>query len=127
VIVLDASVLIAHLGATDVLHDRAIELLIETADEILGANPLTLAEVFVGPAAAGKLETAQSAIRELEVDTIALGDDAAGRLASLRAATRLRLPDCCVLLAAETVGAEIASFDERLLASARDLGMVVRS
>jgi predicted nucleic acid-binding protein len=127
VIVLDASVLIAHLGTKDTPHDRAVELLIDTADEPLGASPLTLAEVFVGPAAAGKLETAQAAIRELEVDTIALGDDTPSRLASLRAATRLRLPDCCVLLAAETVDAEIASFDDRLLASARNLGITVRS
>jgi len=126
VIVLDASVLIAHLGGTDVLHDRAIELLAEAADEYLGASPLTLAEVFVGPAWAGKLQVARAAIRELEVATFPLNDDAPERLARLRSATGLRLPDCCVLLAAETDQAEIATFDDRLASSARGLGLTVR-
>jgi predicted nucleic acid-binding protein len=99
-VVLDAGVLIAHLGTSDAHHELAVELLIETADETLGVSPLTLAEVLVGPARVGKLAPAQTAIRELEVVTVALSDDAPARLASLRWATGLRLPDCSVLLAA---------------------------
>jgi predicted nucleic acid-binding protein len=34
----------------------------------------------------------------------------------------LKLPDCCVLLAAETVDASLATFDERLAAVAEELG-----
>jgi predicted nucleic acid-binding protein len=126
VIVLDASVLIAHLGATDALHDRAVELLVDAADEPLGVSPVTLAEVLVGPARADRLEAAQAAIDELEVAVVSLGDNAPARLATLRAATGLRLPDCCVLLAAETVNAEIATFDDRLALSATDLGLTTR-
>ena len=61
------------------------------------------------------------------IETIALGPDAPARLAALRAGTRLRLPDCCVLLAAQTAGAQVASFDERLTAAAESLGMTVRA
>jgi predicted nucleic acid-binding protein len=127
VIVLDASVLIAHLEAGDVHHDRATEMLIDAIDEPLGVSPLTLAEVFVGPARSGLLDLAQIAIRELEIATIALSDDAPTRLAAMRASTRLRLPDCCVLLAAETAQAHVATFDDRLASSAVHLGLTVRS
>jgi predicted nucleic acid-binding protein len=126
VIVLDASVLIAHLGATDGLHDRAAELLVDAADEVLGASPLTLAEIYVGPARAGKLSRAKKAIRDLGVAGVPLGNDAPERLATLRSTTGLRLSDCCVLYAAEAAGAEVATFDDRLSAAASKLGLTLR-
>lgn len=125
-IVLDANVLIAHLESTDAHHARATDLLLDAADEALGVSPLTLAEVLVGPARSGQLEAAQQAIRELEVSAIGLAEDAPVRLAVLRASTRLRLPDCCVLLAAESAAAEVATFDDRLRSAAAALGLGVR-
>jgi predicted nucleic acid-binding protein len=127
VIVLDASVLIAHLGANDALHDRAVELLVNGADEELGLSALTLAEVYVGPARAGKLAQVQQAIRDLEVTVVPLVDDAPERLASLRSSTGLRLPDCCVLYAAQVAAAELATFDDRLGSAARTMGLTVRA
>jgi predicted nucleic acid-binding protein len=47
-------------------------------------------------------------------------------LAALRAGTGLKLPDCCVLQAAEQAHAGIATFDDRLAAAARELGVDVR-
>lgn len=126
-IVLDASVLIAHLESADAHHDRATALLVATADQDLGISPLTLAEVLVGPARNDRLAPAQSALRALGVETVPLAAEAPVRLASLRAATRLRLPDCCVLLAAETAAGEVATFDERLAEAASDLGFEVHS
>lgn len=126
-IVLDASVLIAHFQATDVHHDRATRLLLDVADEQLAASPLTLAAVLVGPARAGKMAQAQSALRDLGVTAIPVDEDAHSRLASLRADTGLRLPDCCVLLAAASVQAAFATFDQRLAAAATGLGHAVRS
>ena len=58
-IVLDAIVLIAHFESTDAHHERATRLLLDAADESLGASLLTLAEVLVGPARVGKLDEAQ--------------------------------------------------------------------
>lgn len=126
-IVLDASVVIAHLDGGDTHHHRATALLVGAAGHPLGASPLTLAEVLVGPARHGRLDAALAAIRDVGIETIALGPDAPARLAALRAGTRLRLPDCCVLLAAQTAGAQVASFDERLTAAAESLGMTVRA
>lgn len=125
-IVVDASVLIAHLDASDVHHDRAGTLLLSAGDDSLAASPLTLAEVLVGPARVGLLDRATAALRQLEVTRVSLADDAHPRLATLRASTDLKLPDCCVLLAAEQAHAAVATFDVRLAATARELGFAVR-
>lgn len=126
-IVLDASVMIAQLDASDAHHDRATQILVRAADESLAATPLTLAEVFVGPARADRLDVAQAAIQALRVDTVPFAADAPVRLAMLRAGTQLRLPDCCVLLAAATADAAVATFDDRLAGAAAGLGIEIWS
>ncbi len=125
-IVLDASVLIAHLDASDVHHDRAGVLLLEVAGEPIGASPLTLAEVLVGPARAGQLDRGTALLHQLDVASVHLDDDAPARLATLRAGTGLKLPDCYVLLAADQTQGEVATFDDRLAKAATEHGFVVR-
>jgi predicted nucleic acid-binding protein len=123
VIVLDASVLIAHLDDRDAFHARAEEALLRAADQPLGCSPITLAEVLVGPARQGQLDAARAALRELEVAQIPLGDGAPIQLAGLRAETGLKLPDCCVLLAAQDAAAEsVLTFDDALARAAERLG-----
>lgn len=122
---LDASVLIAHLDAADAHHDRASALLLDVTDEPLGASPLSLAEVLVAPARAGRLDRATAALRRLRVTSVRLPADAPVRLAALRAGTGLKMPDCCVLLAAEQQDAAVATFDDRLAAAARERGLAV--
>ena len=125
-IVLDACVLIAHFDADDALHKNAGNLLRSLADEPFRASPLTQAEVLVGPARAGRLDRAVAALAQLDVRTVPMETDAPIRLAMLRAETGLKLPDCCVLLAAEQVGdAQIATFDDQLYAVARQRGFAV--
>jgi predicted nucleic acid-binding protein len=126
-IVLDACVLIAHFDATDSHHDRAGELLLLASDQDrpLGASPITLAEVLVGPARAGRISQAVAVLDQLRVCPVTLPQDAPSRLATLRAATTLKMPDCCVLLAADQVAAAIATFDDRLAEVARDHGLAV--
>ncbi len=126
-IALDASVIIAHLDSDDRHHERATALLLDVADKELCASRLTLAEVLVGPARAGKLEIAATVLHELGVQGLGLDDEAPERLATLRATTPLKLPDCCVLLVAEQMGCAIATFDDRLAAVARRRGVEVRS
>jgi len=124
-IILDARVLIAHLDAQDAHHARADELLAATSPEPLGASVITLAEVLVAPARSRRLGRATAALQQLGVAGVALGVDSPLRLAVLRAETNLKMPDCCVLLAAETADASIATFDERLAAAAVARGYVV--
>lgn len=123
-IVVDASVLIAHLDARDTHHQKAEALLEAAAATPLGANTITIAEVLVGPARARRLEEASAALARLGLREIGLGEGAAPRLATMRAQTGLKLPDCCVLLAAEDEEAEgVASFDNRLAAVVAPMGL----
>lgn len=125
-IVLDASVLIAYLDSNDAHHARAETLMVQEIDDEFAANSLTLAEVLVMPARKQRLDAARGALAELEVKEVAFPADSAVKLAQLRADTSLKMPHCCVLLAAEDVQARVASFDHQLsdAAASRGLGVV---
>jgi predicted nucleic acid-binding protein len=125
VIVLDASVLIAYLDGGDAHHESAVELLRSHAIELLGASQISLAETLVAPARAGRLGDARQALEKLTVRELPFVQDASLRLAGLRADTGLKLPDCCVLLAAEDHAGGIASFDRGLRQHAEGLGIPV--
>lgn len=122
-IVLDASVLIAHLDGSDRHHAKARNLLEANSSEAFGASPITLAETLVSPARAGRLGEAEIALRRLAVQELPLGEGVAGQLAEMRAKAGLKMPDCCVLLAAQEHEAAIASFDIDLLSAGRKLGL----
>lgn len=124
-IVLDASVLIGHLDGNDLHHQRARDLLEESGASPLGASSISLAETLVAPARAGRLAAAHDALGRIGIAELALGAEAPARLARLRADTGRKLPDCCVLLAAQDHEGAVASFDADLLKAARALGLEV--
>jgi predicted nucleic acid-binding protein len=114
VIVFDARVLIAYLDGDDAQHAIAENLLAREIDDEFAANSLTLAEVLVAPSRQGRLGEVQRALDDLDVRELPFPADSAVQLARLRAETGLKMPDCCVLLAAEAADARVASFDDRL-------------
>lgn len=122
-IVFDASVLIAHLDGSDRHHARAQSLLEANSSESWGASSITLAETLVYPARVGRLEEAEAALMRLDLHELPLGGGAQGRLAEMRAGVGLKMPDCCVLLAAQDNEAAVATFDADLLAAARKLAV----
>ena len=124
-IVLDAGVLIAHLDAGDTPHAPATAMLAEAGAEPPGVSLLTLSEVLVGPARVGQLDRATSVLDQLRVVPQLPPADASVRLALLRAETNLKLPDCCVLLAAEGAPAALATFDRYLATVAEQRGLTV--
>ena len=124
-IVFDASVLIAYLDSDDEFHGDADTLLAESIAEDFGTNSLTLAEIMVAPARAGRLEAVQVALHEIEIDELPFPVDTAVRLAHLRVSTGLKMPDCCVLLAAEDHHATVASFEDRFTQAAKLRGLDV--
>ncbi len=125
-LVLDASAVIAHLEASDVHHDAIEVILLNAVGESLAASPITIAEILVGPARAQLLDQAQHALETLGLSDVPLTAESPMRLATLRAQTGLKLPDCCVLEAASTERAPVVTFDNRLAAAARSLGLEVR-
>jgi predicted nucleic acid-binding protein len=125
VIVLDASVLIAFLDGQDSHHAAAEQLLTQAIDEELAVNPLTLADVLAAPARDDRLDPVLAALHALEVQQLPFPTDTALQLARLRVATGLKMPDCCVVLAAEDAAATVASFDEPLAQAAETRNLPV--
>jgi len=126
IVVVDAGVLIAHLETSAAHHDAATQRLLGIAGSELAASVLTVGEVLAGPARTGRVSEAQAQLDVLAVRQIAPGSDAATRLALLRARTGLKLPGCCVLLAAGDAAAQcIATFDDRLAKAALASGLTV--
>lgn len=106
-IVLDASVLIAHLDPADALHATAVSVLDEHADDDLRLPASAYAEALVGPARAGVLELAREQIRDLKLTIEPIGAILAERAAVLRAtAARLRLPDALVIACGDILNAD---------------------
>ena len=123
-IVLDASVLIGFIFDQDAHHEAALALLREAADDSFGISPVTLAEALVAPTRLGRVKAAEQMLLEIGVTEIPLPRDAAVQLAELRVESGLKMPDCCVLLAAITSNGAVATFDSRLanVATARHIG-----
>jgi predicted nucleic acid-binding protein len=125
VIILDASVLIGHFESADAHHTDATALLRAHALESFAASVITLAEVYVGAARAGQADQLRRLLAQLQIESLDLPAGAARRLGELRATTKLKMPDCCVIYAAEQHDATIATLDDKLAARAADLGLTV--
>jgi predicted nucleic acid-binding protein len=106
-IVLDASVVIAHLDPADALHARASAALREYAAEIPRMPASAYAETLVVPARRGALETARDQVARLGIEIVAVDTEMAEVAARLRGRRRrLRLPDALVLACAEVLDAD---------------------
>ena len=120
---LDASVLIAHLDPDYALHPSAMERLSGARGPAIWRELDHPRGGAYRPATSRAAPAAQAALKALAVTELPLPGNAAERLASLRAETRLKLPDCCVLLAAETTQGAVLTFDERLAREAEQRGL----
>jgi predicted nucleic acid-binding protein len=125
VIALDASVLVAHLYPHDAHHAAATQFLRDAASETLITHTLTLAEVLVGGVKASRGPDMLTDLQAAGVQIAPHIDDEPLRLANLRAATGLKLPDCCVLDTALSNIATLATFDRALARAAQQLDVVV--
>lgn len=124
-IVLDATILIAHLSV-DHPHAAAALDILETEEELV-VHPITLAELLVHPARSGTESLALEALDKLGIGQVEYTASEGVGLARARATTGLKMPDCCVLVAAEHHGAELATFDRRLAKIAHERGTTVRT
>ena len=124
-IVLDASVLIGHFEAADPHHADATALLKAHLNDSFASSVVTLAEVYVGASRAGQADRLDQLLAQLAIQSLELPADAAHRLGQLRTATGLKLPDCCVLYAAERHHAAIATFDGALAKRATNMGLTI--
>lgn len=113
-IVLDASVVIAHLDSADALHRAATAALLEVADDDLRLPASAYAEALIDPTAMGRLDKARDHVAALGLGIVSLDVAIAERAASLRAHHRtLRLPDALVLATAAELDADVVLTGDR--------------
>ncbi len=114
-IVLDASVVIAHLDPDDALHAPATNALLAHADDDLRLPASAYAEALVDPARKGRVEEARGALASLQLQIVPIDGPLAERAATWRARERrLRLPDALVLACGELLEADaILTADRR--------------
>jgi len=124
-IVLDASVLIAHLNPAAAHHVDATGLLLNAPPGSLLVHSMTLAEVLVGGARIGSGAQMRKDLMATGIRITPHDQDEPLRLAELRVTTGLKLPDCCVLDAAISNSASVATFDRALAAAAVRHGVSV--
>jgi len=122
-IVLDACVIIAHFSTNDPFASAALDIL-DTEEEFC-LHPMTLAECLVGAHKQGRATLMRQRLASIGIDTWRPDAEDPYRIAELRVTTGLKLPDCCVLSAAIAQTCTLATFDERLLSVAHQLGVTV--
>jgi predicted nucleic acid-binding protein len=124
-IVLDASVLIAHLDPGDPVHENATAALLQHANDDLRLPASAYAESLVDPARKGRLDEAREKIAALGFPVVPLDESMAARAAGLRARGRqLRLPDALVLACGEELGADAVLTADRHLRRFRGVQLV---
>jgi predicted nucleic acid-binding protein len=125
VIILDANVLIAFLDDTDAHHSATLVLLERRFAEGFASSVLTVAEALVHPTRANRQDAALSALNRIGVRIMAIEPADAAALARVRSSYKLRMPDAVALHAALKAGAELATFDEALVAAAGRAGVTI--
>lgn len=118
-ITLDASVVIAHLSPDDPHHAAASGFFSAAVAEDLLMHSLNLAEVLVGGVRAGRGQEMLDDLQAMGIRVAARPDGEALRLAGLRVASRLKLPDCCALDTALSTNSTLATVDEDLATAGR--------
>jgi len=118
-IVLDASAVIAVFNPADPHHERASTVLEQAASGGFVVHPITLAESLVGAAKSGRVNQVRRQIHNMGISVFTPDEDEPLLIAEIRTNTGLKLPDCCVLAAALSLSSPLLTFDEKLVAAAR--------
>ncbi len=124
-IALDASVLIAYLNPVDAHHQAATRILLTGTPGEMLVHTITMAEVLVGGVRIGQGTAMRDDLRAAGIAVAPHDDGESLRLAELRAASGLKLPDCCVLDIALQHRANLATFDNSLAAEASKRGVPI--
>jgi len=116
-LILDASVLIGLLDASDAHHLTAVDD-VDAADQaqrMLWTPASAYSEALVAFARADRVSDARESIAGMGITIAPLTAQIAERAAGLRAEhERLRLPDALVLATARELGAGLLTYDDRL-------------
>lgn len=118
---LDAGALIGLLDPRDP-HHRAVAAVFEGESRFL-VHPINIAEALVNPDGEDRALDAYEDLVRLGVRPAVLGSNEALILAQVRRKHRLRMPDACALAVAIHEDIPLVTFDKRLAAAARRVGL----
>jgi len=122
VIILDTCVLIAFADPANIFHADSQRILATT--EALAITALTGAELMVHPSPDQSRQW-RAMLRRLTIDVVPITEDGMESIADTRRESGLKMPDALVLWLARTHEAAVASFDQRLLDRAGELGIAI--
>ena len=121
-IVLDTCVLIAFADPANIFHAESQRILATT--EPLAITALSGAELMVHPSQDQSRQW-RGMLRKLAINVFPITEDDMESIADTRRESGLKMPDALVLWLARTHEAAVASFDQRLLDRAGQLGVAI--
>ena len=121
-IVFDANVVIALLDSNNIHHDQAVEVYLASASSSIHLSALTYAEILTHPAGTKNLANLSAGGFEVEEISTELAID----IAKVRQATRLKMPDACVLALAKHLDCELITADRQLADKAKQYKVKTR-
>ena len=113
-IVFDANVVIALFDSKDFHHEEAVKAYLSSTSSTIHLSALTYAEILTHPAGNDTLDyfVKNLDIGGFEVEQIS--KELAIEISKVREATRLTMPDACVLALAKSLDAELITADKKL-------------
>lgn len=122
-IVLDACVLLALTDKTNIFHASARRVL--SLPDQFAITALTGAEVMVYPMAVADGGWPEL-LRDFAIDVVPIVAIDIAAIAAMRRQSGLKMPGALVLWLAQRRDADVATFDDRLAAKARQFGLTVQ-
>ena len=113
-IVFYANVVIALFDSKKVHHDEAVKVYLSSTSSTIHLSALTYAEILTHPAGNSTLDYFVKNLDSGGFKIEHISKELAIEISKVRDATRLRMPDACVLALAKSLDAELITADKKL-------------
>ena len=125
-IVFDANVVIALLDSNNIHHEKAVEIYLASSSSSIHLSALTYAEILTHPAGTKNLGKFVSNLSAGGFEVEEISTELAIDIAKVRQATRLKMPDACVLALAKHLDCELITADRQLADKAKQYKVKTR-
>jgi predicted nucleic acid-binding protein len=113
-IVFDANVVIALFDSNHIHHAEAVKVYLTSTSYSIHVSALTYAEILTHPADNNTLEYFVKYLDTGGFEVEQISKELALEISKVRDATRLSMPDACVLALAKSLDAELITADRKL-------------
>ena len=113
-IVFDSNVVIALFDSNHIHHAEAVKVYLSSTSSSIHLSALTYAEILTHPAGNNTLEYFVKYLDTGGFEVEQISKELAIEISQVRDATRLSMPDACVLALAKSLDAELITADRKL-------------